>query len=257
MPLDALLQAERAAHLATSPDTAMARRTGEAPADLLSRYQPPYDLTADLLLVLAPCPTAPLRRAFPKLKLLSLLGRTPLLLWFSRTTRVSYQNADGARRGDGDARSALYHELNVVAPLQDRALFVPAIYATGERTIQIGRGYYGMPKQPATIYLRVSGERFVASAADGPCRGYVRARLFGSGEHLARLTARWWPRRLGPVHFPGTRRELRALIQEVPAVRPAYVYAGRLALRAAWLPRSVPLLPVGLYLPGLRMQLPP
>jgi len=45
-------------------------------------------------------------------------------------------------------------------------------------------------------------------------------------------------------------------MQEIPAVRPVYVYAGRLALRAAWLPRSVPLLPVGLYLPGLRMQLP-
>ena len=32
---------------------------------------------------------------------------------------------------------------------------------------------------------------------------------------------------------------------------------GRLALNAAWLPRPVPLLPLGLYIPDLRMQLPP
>jgi hypothetical protein len=257
MLLDSRMQSERAAYLATSLDTEIARRTGETPADLPRRFQPPYDLTADLLLVLAPCPTAPLQRAFPAVKLVSLLGRTPLLLWFSRITRVGYRDADGAHRHDGDAGSALYHELNVVAPLQDRALFVPAIYATGERTIQIGRACYGMPKQPATIHLRVGDERFLASAADGPCRSYVRARLLGSGQRLARLAARWWPRALWPARFPDARRELRALIQETPAARLAHVFAGRLALRAAWLPRPAPLLPVGLYLPGLRMQLPP
>jgi hypothetical protein len=40
-------------------------------------------------------------------------------------------------------------------------------------------------------------------------------------------------------------------------VQLARVCGGRLALDAAWLPRPVRLLPLGVYVPGLRMQLPP
>jgi hypothetical protein len=45
--------------------------------DALADYQPPFEVTADLLVVPALCPTAPLRRAFPSVPFLSLLGRTP------------------------------------------------------------------------------------------------------------------------------------------------------------------------------------
>jgi hypothetical protein len=50
---------------------------------------------------------------------------------------------------------------------------------------------------------------------------------------------------------------VRARILATPRVQFARVRGGRLALDAAWLPRPVPVLPLGIYVPGLRMQLPP
>jgi hypothetical protein len=48
---------------------------------------------------------------------------------------------------------------------------------------------------------------------------------------------------------------VRATIQATPRARLALV-RGRLALNAPWLPAVAPLLPIGLYLPDLRMRLP-
>jgi hypothetical protein len=222
----------------------------------LEQYAPPFDLTADMLLVLALCPTAPLRRVFPEVPFLSLLGRTPLVLWFSHVTEVCYRDPAGARRCDQTPRAAQYDELNVAALLWERAFFVPGIYATGELSILIGRHYYSMPKEPTTMRLRVNDGQFRAAVADSPHRSYASARLLGTSPYLARLLSRRSPWRLWPARFPDVRQSVRGVIQVTPTIRPALVYGGQLALRAAWLPCPVPLLPVGVYLPGLRMQLP-
>ncbi|TMD62228.1 MAG: hypothetical protein E6I91_16675 [Chloroflexi bacterium] len=58
-----------------------------------------------------------------------------------------------------------------------------------------------------------------------------------------------------PVRFPSG-STIRALILTTPRAQLAYVQAGQLALEAEWLPQAVTLLPVGIYLLGLRMQLP-
>jgi hypothetical protein len=144
--------------------------------------------------------------------------------------------------------------LNVVAFLRRRALFVPGIYATSELTIQVGHGY-GMPKQPTTMRMQVEGSRFRSEMRDGTRQSFVRARLLGSGKGLAKLVSRLLPRWTWPVRFPSG-SGIRALIEETPGVQLAQVQAGQLALEAEWLPQAVRLLPVGYYLPGLRMQLP-
>ena len=227
----------------------------ERTAAALERYRPPYDLTADMLVVPALCPTAPLRQTFPCVPFLAVRGKTPLVLWFSRITEVCYCDAAGERRCEGGAETALYNELNIIALLRQRALFVPAIYATGERTIRIGHRY-GMPKQPASMQVRVDTTRFEAQMMDGACESFARARLLGSGRGVAQMVSRLWPRQLWPARFPiGT--DVRATIQATPRVHVAHVRQGQLCLDTPWLPQAVSLLPVGLYLPRLRMRLPP
>jgi hypothetical protein len=161
----------------------------ERTAEALQRYRPPYDLTADMLVVAALCQGAPLRQAFPRVPFLSVRGKTPLVLWFSRITEVCYCDAAGERRCEGGAETALYNELNIIALLRQRALFVPGIYATGERTIRIGHRY-GMPKQLTSMHVQVHGTHCEASMTDGACESFVRARLLGSGRGVAHISRR-------------------------------------------------------------------
>lgn len=228
---------------------------GVAVADVFARYAPPFDLTSDLLFALALGRTAPLRQAFPGVPFLSCLGKTPLLIWFSRVTEACFGDPAGERRCEGGPAAVLYHELNVFALLRQPALFVPGIYATSERSVRIGHGY-GMPKEPTTMSLEGAGQRFESSMPHGARRTFVRARLLRHGEVLAKPASLLWPRRVWPVRFPSG-SNVRGLIQAVPSAQIAHVRTGQLSLDTAWLPRPIRLLPVGLYLPGLRMQLPP
>jgi len=224
-------------------------------SDIFAQYAPPFDLTSDMLFVLALCPTRLLSQAFPGVPFLSLVGKTPLLLWFSRITEMCYHDTLGAQRCFGGSSAVLYHELNVVAFLRQRMLFVPGIYATSLLSIRVGHRY-GMPKQPTTMQVQV-GDKWVRSQVrDGTRQSFVRARLLGSGKGVAKLFSRFLPSLTWPVRFPSG-SGIRALIEEAPRVQLAYVQAGRLALEAEWLPEAVRLLPLGCYLPGLRMQLPP
>ena len=229
-------------------------RDRAATADPLAEFSPPYELTSDMLFVMALAPTAPLRRAFPEVGFLSLLGKTPLLLWFSRITEICYGNAAGERHREGDAQTAIYHELNVLAVLRQRAVFVPGIYATSERSIQIARRY-GMPKEARTISFEVRGACIASVAADGARRSFVHATLFAFGEQLGRIPSVLWPLRTWPVRFPSG-SQVQAVIQASPAVHLARV-RGRLSLEEPWLPKAVPFVPVGVYIRGLRMELPP
>src|SRR5919198_984206 len=205
----------------------------------LERYRPPYDLTADMLVVPALCPTAPLRQTFPHVPFLAVRGKTPLVLWFSRITEVCYCDAAGGRPCEGGAETALYNELNIIALVRQRAVFLAGIYATGERTIRIGRRY-GMPKQLTSMHVQVHGTHFEASMMDGACESFARARLLGSGRGVAQLVSRLWPRQLWPARFPiGT--DVRAMIQATPHVHLAYVQAGQLSPDTPWLPGGVSL----------------
>jgi hypothetical protein len=217
-------------------------------------FRPPFDLLSDMLLVVALCPTSPLARSFPSVPFLSCLGRTPLLAWFSRVKQGWYDDPSGARRCDGGLDVVLYYELTVIALLRQRAVFVPGIYATEERTIRVSRYYYGMPKVPTQMGLRVAGRSFVSWVVDRSCESRVEAWLLGRGSLVAALLSHLWPREIWPAGFPSG-GSVRATIQATPRARLALV-RGRLALNAPWLPAVAPLLPIGLYLPDLRMRLP-
>ena len=67
--------------------------------------------------------------------------------------------------------------------------------------------------------------------------------------------SRFWPRCTWPVRFPEG-RSIHARIETTPHMQIAQIQSGQLALEASWLPKAVKLLPVGVYLSGLRMRLP-
>jgi hypothetical protein len=223
--------------------------------DILRLYGPPFDLTSDMLFVAALAPADPLRRAFPGVPFLALAGRIPLLMWFSRIKQACFQDGAGQTRCLGGPESVLYNELNVLALLRRPAMFVPGIYATSPLTIRLGRRY-GMPKQPATMGLATTRRQIASRVIDGGRQRFVRARLLGSGEGLGGIVTRFWPWSSIPVRFPDG-RQVRARILATPRVQLARVRGGRLSLDAAWLPRPLPLLPLGIYVPDQRMQLPP
>jgi hypothetical protein len=226
----------------------------ETMADIFAQYGPPFDLTSDMLFVLALCPTRPLRRTFPAVPFVSLLGKTPLLIWFSRIKQMCYQDAEGQRRCTGGLETSLYDEVNVAALLRERALFVPGIYATSELTIRVGHRY-GMPKQLTTMWFQCEPKRLCAVMKDGKEQSMLLARRLGAGRRVARLLSRLWPRQIWPVHFPSG-SNIRPLLQATPSGQWVYVKLGQLALEATWLAGVVALLPIGFYVPNLQMQLP-
>src|SRR3712207_5364795 len=77
------------------------RGSSQASPDLLAEYSPPFDLTADMLFVMAAVPTRPMRQTFPRVPFLSMLGNTPLVIWFSRITEACYGVGAGERHCDG------------------------------------------------------------------------------------------------------------------------------------------------------------
>jgi hypothetical protein len=230
-------------------------REDAANPDILTIYGPPFDLTSDMLFVAALAPAEPLRRAFPGVPFLALAGRIPLLMWFSRIRQACFQDAAGQPRCLGGLETVLYNELNVLALLRRPAIFVPGIYATSPLTIRLGRRY-GMPKHPTTMGLATTRRQIAARVIDGTRQSFVRARLLGSGQMPGGIVSRFWPWWSWPVLFPDG-RHVRARILATPRVQFARVRGGRLALDAAWLPRPLPLLPLGIYVPDQRMQLPP
>jgi hypothetical protein len=223
---------------------------------LAEQYVPPLNLTSDMLFALALCPTAPLQRTFPGVPFWAWLGQTPLVMWFSRITAAWYDDPAGARHCESDVARGLYNELTVIALLRTQAIFVPGIYATSERTIAVGQYRYGMPKQPAIMQVRQRPGRFRARVAVGCHESNVTARLLGRGQLFARLLARSWPRPSWPVHFPSG-HQVQPLIQATPRVQLAQIQRGRLATGAAWLPHPARLWPIGAYISGLQMRLPP
>ena len=227
----------------------------DAADDVFAHFRPPFDLTSDMLLGLALCPTPPLRRAFPSVPFLSVRGRTPLVIWFARITDAHYYDEDGKPRSATETGQVPYNELNVLALLRQRAVFVPGIYATSRLSVRIGLGY-GMPKRMIEMDVQRSRRRITAAAIDGVRRSAADARLEGSGKILAWVLSNRWPMQTWSVRFPSG-SEVRPLILEVPRAQVARLRNGRLAVEARWLPGPVSLLPVGLYLPGLRMRLPP
>ncbi|HBY95458.1 MAG: hypothetical protein M5U01_26590 [Ardenticatenaceae bacterium] len=227
----------------------------EPTGSLLERFPPPYDLTSDMMFVAAFCRAAPLQQTFPGVPFLSTRGNALLVMWFSRVKEICYRDESHERRCIGSVETVLYHELNVVALLGQRALFVPGIYATSDLTIRIGH-HYGMPKEPTTMSVWINARRVESEVVDGRRRSFLKVRLLGSGRWPAAIVSRFWPWRTWPARFPDG-REVRPLIERTPRVQIAHVQAGQLALQAAWLPEAVRLLPLGLYVPNLRMQLPP
>src|SRR5829696_5279600 len=83
-----------------APSSASPGSTGEGatPAEVFEQFRPPFDLRADMLLAVALCPTAPLLERFPGVPFLSVLGRTPLIVWFSQITEALYRDTAGRVR---------------------------------------------------------------------------------------------------------------------------------------------------------------
>src|SRR5207249_4258336 len=119
-----------------------------------TEIRPPFDLASDMLFVGCFVPAAPLREAFPSVPFLSMMGRTPLVIWFSRVSEGCYRDVAGAVHCLGGPTETLYHEVTVMAVLRKRALFCPLIYASNDLSIPIAR-LYAMPKQAHPMDLAI------------------------------------------------------------------------------------------------------
>lgn len=225
------------------------------PADILNRYIPPFDLTAEMLFAASLCPTAWLTRSFPNKPFLSIWGRTPLVFWFSRINQIVYNAPDGGTDVLGSPNATLYNELNVMALLRRTAFFVPGIYATTELTLRIGRAY-GMPKQMTEMSYERQGSVIESENLHGGRRSWVRATTGGNGRTLAALSRRILPLCIWEARFPEG-APLRPLLEEIPRFAPARIRHGQVWVNEAWMPEPLKLLPFGFHAQGLRMQLPP
>jgi hypothetical protein len=240
-------RAPEAIHAADAPGS-------QGSTSLPVEHSPPFDLTSDMLFVMALARTGPLQQCFPRMPFFSLRGKTPLAIWFSRVKEACYGTGAGNRRCEGGLDATLYDEITVLVLLRQRAVFVPDIYATSDLSVRIAR-CYGMPKHLVQMTMQVAGSRVASTYSAVGGLSYVRARLWGSGKTLARMASLLWPLCTWPARFPSGRR-IRALIQATPRAHVARIVDGQLALDAAWLPEAVPLLPLGLYVRDLRMRLP-
>jgi hypothetical protein len=235
-----------------TPSHAAARLVDGSFVPVQQPERPPFDLVADMLVLVVVARTADLRAAFPGVAFLSLLGRTPLLVWFSHIRRSCYRDAAGTVHCTDEPGVGDYVELTLVAPLWQPAVFGLALYASSQLSQRIARSYYGMPKELADGAFQAT--RAVITAQVGN-RGFIRARPLGRGRRLRWLVARWLPAWTWPVHFPSG-GQVRARIASPDLLSLATVAAGALELETAWLPGRVRPLRLGLYAAGLRMTLP-
>lgn len=225
------------------------------PTSLLAHYHPPFDLTSDFLFAFAFAPTRPIAQYFSAMPIVSLAGRTPLVIWFSRVRHIRYGASNGERQSLGAFDKTLYYELNVMIPLKARALFVPAIYATSHLTIEIGHTY-GMPKEFTAMEIRQSATRFHGTVKTAKGSSFVHAHKVARNRLLEWLAPKILPLRLWKTRFPSN-RWVKPLIQGVPRAEWYRIAEGVLDLQEPWFPEPVGLLPIGLYLPQQQMQLPP
>jgi hypothetical protein len=221
----------------------------------LLTYQPPYELTADFLFVTALARTVPLQKSFPGIPFLSILGKTPLILWFSRITEACYYDINRQRQCEHNTDEIPYTELNVITMLNKRCLFVPNIYASSHLTVQIA-SLYGMPKTLHALSWNENKAYISSSLIEPGYQSTVQARVFKTGKIGAKLLSAFLPLTSWPALFPA-KRSVQAIIQNIPAVRLAWIKQGQLAIPEPWLPKPVSFFPLGLYLPRLSMTLPP
>lgn len=230
-----------------------ARGNGQvAEGDIFDTYSPPFDLISDMLFVGCMASTRPLRREFPGTPFLNLGGFTPLVVWFSRVRSLCYGSAEEQECLD-ESTGFGYNELNVVALLRGRRIFVPGIYATGELSRRLGLRY-GMPKSRVEMDFSADSGTVLSSLEMPEARSEVRAGILSSGRLFALPFGRatpWWT---WPASFPDG-SFVRANILRVPRLKLAHV-EGQLELPVSWLTGPRRLLPVGVYVPGLRMLLP-
>ena len=232
-------------------------RTYAVPAvtasDILDLYPPPLDVGANMLFVATSTALGPLRESFPGVPFLALSNRVPLVLWFSRVHSLEYGPVDSRQLLD-ESGGFGYNELNVVALLRSRKIFVPAIYATGDLTQRLGHRY-GMPKSEVEMSFAAEEEGVTSSAAFEAGPSEVNAQLLASGRILGRpfeWATPWWT---WPARFPsGT--SVRAEVLRVPQAQLAAV-DGMLRLDEPWLPAPARLWRLGMFVPGFRMRLPP
>lgn len=221
---------------------------------ILKTHRPPYDLTSDFLFVSGLAATDPLRRFFPGIPFLSVFGKTPLVLWFSRITEACYYNLDGQRQCDRDTDQIPYTELNVVALLFKRALFVPRIYASSQLPVQIA-SLYAMPKILHPLEWYGDNSQLLSSLLNQGRHSFVQAQLLKGSKIVVRLLSLMLPLTTWPARFPA-KSSVRAIIKSAPVVRLALIRKGQLWLPEPWLPEPVSFFPLGLYLPQLKMRLP-
>jgi hypothetical protein len=133
--------------------------------------QPPFDFQADLVLVAALVPAAPIRAAFPAIALLSAGGRAPLVAWFSRVHESCYRDAAGNVRCTREEGEGAYAELTLMLPLRNGSFFVPHIEASSALSQRLAHAYYGMPKALVPATFGDHGSRLLArieqSSLDG------------------------------------------------------------------------------------------
>ena len=221
--------------------------------DILDLYPPPLDVGASMLFVATSAALGPLRASFPGVPFLAISGRVPLVLWFSRVHSLEYGPVDSRQLLD-ESDGFGYNELNVVALLRSRQIFVPAIYATSGLTQRIGHRYE-MPKSEVEMSFAAEEGCVVSSATFEVGPSEVNARLLASGRILSRpfeWATPWWT---WPARFPGG-TSVRAEVLRVPRAQLAAV-DGTLRLDEPWLPTPARLWRLGMFVPGFRMRLPP
>lgn len=221
----------------------------------LETHRPPYDLTANFLIVMTLSATAPLKQSFPDIPFLSVFGKTPFILWFSRITEACYYDQSNQKQCEQNTDQIPYTELNVVTLLNKRALFVPRIYASSELSVRVS-SLYAMPKTLHALSWKVSNQAVESSLIEEGHQSFVHARVFQGGKITAKLLSSFLPISVWPAQFPA-KGSVRAIIQSVPAVQLALIKQGQLSLPEPWLPEPVSFFPIGLSLPQLAMRLPP
>jgi hypothetical protein len=199
-------------------------------------------------------PSQPLRRAFAGTPFLSLLGRTPLIVWFSRVSEGCYRDDTGSGHAIGGPEQTLYNEVTILAGLRKRALFSPVIYASNPLSIPIATRY-GMPKHVGSVSFEMSEGNLNSALRVAGGGGTVSAQVIRGGRWLALILSRLWPVWTWPVAFPSG-RSIQALVQATPKVQLARVRRGSLALSE---PRKLggSFIGLGVFIPQLRMRLPP
>lgn len=219
---------------------------------VISRYIPPYDLTADMVFTLGFIPSGNVKDTFPGVKFLSVLGKMPVIITFAHYKKVCFTTEKNDR--SCIEKKTVYNEIFFATFLQRFAVFVPTLLATSDLSIEIAK-YYDMPKRKFSMDFTQTNTKIDATASDANKKSSLSVLRLPFTSIIAKVVSLFLPLKSWQVFFPSS-KSTRGYLQSISSAELGIVKQSDVQVNEKWLGKIM-IVPLCLFVSDFVFKLPP